>query len=69
MYLSSSLEEPLPSLLRELKLEAQDAVAASLAVDAQQDQHTLQDLVDLGTAQDIPAILVLVIQEDLLRLV
>ena len=69
MYLSSSLEEPLPSLLRELKLEAQDAVAASLAVDAQQDQHTLQYLVDLGTAQDIPAILVLVIQEDLLRLV
>ena len=62
MYLSSSLEELLPSLFRVLKLEAQDqaqhVAAARLLV-----------LQDLDMVLDIPAILVLVIQEDLLRLV
>ena len=68
MHLCSCLEELLPSLFRVLKLEAQakHVVAAHLLVDVQQDLHTLQDL---GTALDIPAILALVIQEDLLRLV
>ena len=76
MYLSSSLEEPLLSLFRVLKLEAQDVAAARLLVDVLQDLYTLQDrvdldmlLVDLDMVLDIPAILVLVIQEDLLRLV
>ena len=76
MYLSSSLEELLPSLFRVLKLEAQDVAAARLLVDVLQDLYTLQDrvdldmlLVDLDIVLDIPAILVLVIQEDLLRLV
>ena len=76
MYLSSSLEELLPSLFRVLKLEAQDVAAARLLVDVLQDLYTLQDrvdldmlLVDLDMVLDIPAILVLVIQEDLLRLV
>ena len=76
MYLSSSLEELLPSLFRVLKLEAQHVAAARLLVDVLQDLYTLQDrvdldmlLVDLDMVLDIPAILVLVIQEDLLRLV
>ena len=69
MYLSSSLEELLPSLFRVLKLEAQDVAAARLLVDVLQDLYTLQDRVDLDMVLDIPAILVLVIQEDLLRLV
>ena len=50
--------------------------AARLLVDVLQDLYTLQDrvdldmlLVDLDMVLDIPAILVLVIQEDLLRLV
>ena len=71
MYLYSSLEEPLLSLFRVLKLEAQDqtqhVAAAHLLV--LQDLHTLQDRVDLDMVLDILAILVLVIQEDLLRLV
>ena len=65
MHLYSSLEEPLPSLFRALKLEAlaKHVAAARLLVEV------LQDLVYQDTALDILAILVLVIQEDLLRLV
>ena len=71
MYLSSSLEELLPSLFRVLKLEDQDqhVAAARLLVDVLQDLYTLQDRVDLDMVLDILAILALVIQEDLPRLV
>ena len=64
MYLYSSLEELLPSLFRALKLEAlaKHVAAARLLVDVLQDRVYLDILAIL-------AILVLVIQEDLLRLV
>ena len=68
MYLYSSLEELLLSLFKELRLEAQDVVAVPQHLVVHALLQHLVALLDLDTALDIPAILVM-LEEDLQPLV